>query len=324
MNAREDWLKARKSGIGGTDIGAIIGMSPFKTPLDVYLDKIGQDDPQPMNEAMYFGTIMEGIVADEYARRNNRRVQRVNSILRHVDKDWMLANIDRAVVAEGTRARLDASGKLQGASGILECKTASAYKQGEWGRDGDDDAVPATYAAQAMWYMAVTGQEWCDVAVLIGGNKYMDKRIERCDDTIKGMIERADEFWHGHVLAGIPPEPSNESDIKRLYPQSEPGKVVEATEELHNIINQLRDVRLTLKRCEAEESALLVMIKAMMAEAEAAEYMGVTLATWKSSAPGRKTDWKAVAFENAVCAAHIEKHTKTTPAIRRFLLKGEK
>ena len=116
MNAREDWLKARKSGIGGSDIGAILGLSPFKTPLDVYLDKIGQDDPQPMNEAMYFGTIMEGIVADEYARRNNRRVQRVNSILRHVDKDWMLANIDRAVVAEGTRARTG------GQPSILRCE----------------------------------------------------------------------------------------------------------------------------------------------------------------------------------------------------------
>lgn len=324
MNAREDFLAARKSGIGGSDIGAILGLSPFKTPLDVYLDKVGQAEPQPMNDAMYFGTIMEGIVADEYARRNGRKVQRVNSILRHRDLDWMLANIDRAVVAEGTRARLDASGKLQGASGILECKTASAYKQGEWGRDGDDDAVPATYAAQAMWYMAVTGQEWCDIAVLIGGNKYLDKRIERCDDTIKGMIERADEFWHGHVLAGIPPEPSNESDIKRLYPQSEPGKVVEATEELHNIINQLRDVRLTLKRCEAEEAALLVMIKAAMAEAEAAEYMGVTLATWKSSKPSLRTDWKAIAAHLGYSQALFDSNTTTSPATRRFLLKGEK
>ena len=324
MNAREDFLAARKTGIGGSDIGAILGLSPFKTPLDVYLDKVGQAEPQPMNDAMYFGTIMEGIVADEYARRNGRKVQRVNSILRHRDLDWMLANIDRAVVADGSRARIDANGQLQGAIGVLECKTASAYKAGEWGRDGDDDAVPAAYAAQAFWYMAVTGQEWCDVAVLIGGNRYLDKRIERDDDTIKGMIERAEAFWHGNVLAGIAPEPTNDADLKRLYPESASGKVIEATEHLHNTIQQLRDVRQTLKRCEAEEDALLFEIKAAMQDAEAAEYMGVTLATWKSSKPSLRTDWKAVAAHIGYSQALFDSNTTTSPATRRFLLKGEK
>lgn len=324
MNAREDWLQARKSGIGGSDIGAILGLSPFKTPLDVYLDKTGAAEPQPMNEAMYFGTIMEGIVADEYARRNERRVQRVNSILRHPQHDWMLANIDRAVITEGTRARVASDGRsLLGAVGLLECKTASAYKQGEWGRAGDDDAIPAAYAAQAFWYMAVTGHEWCDVAVLVGGNTYLDKRVERDSDTIKGMIERADEFWRGHVLAGIPPAPINDADLKRLYPDSSAGKVIEASDDLHFTINQLRDVRQTLKRCEAEEADLLLAIKTAMGDAEAAHYMGVTLATWKSTAPGSKTDWKAVA--NAIAAPKnlIDLYTKPTPAQRRFLLKGE-
>ena len=92
--------------------------------------------------------------------------------------------------------------------------SSRAYKAGEWGRDGDDDAVPLHYQAQCMWYLGITGQPWCDVAALIGGQRLVIRRIHRDDETIAAMLERADDFWHRHVpssttlILGLPQGPN--------------------------------------------------------------------------------------------------------------------
>ena len=112
---RTAWLAARRTGIGGSDISAILGLSPWRSPVHVWLDKTGQapDEPPANAEAMYWGKTLEDVVAREYAQRTGRRVQRVNAILRHPQHEWMLGNIDRAIVAEGSRARLDDARRVQ-------------------------------------------------------------------------------------------------------------------------------------------------------------------------------------------------------------------
>jgi putative phage-type endonuclease len=127
--SREDWLRERRRGIGGSEAAAILGLSPWATPLDVYLDKIGEGEDVEETEAMYFGTILEGVVADEFSRRTGLKVRRRNALLTHPDYPWMIANIDRMVVG----------------GGLLECKTCNAFNP--W-----NGVVPEHYQIQVQHY----------------------------------------------------------------------------------------------------------------------------------------------------------------------------
>ena len=109
MNAREDWLQARKAGIGGSDIAALLGLSKYKTPLQLWMDKTGRADENfdaDSLERMHWGTVLEDVVARHYADQRGVKVQRINQILHHPAVAIAMANIDRAVVEPGSRARL--------------------------------------------------------------------------------------------------------------------------------------------------------------------------------------------------------------------------
>lgn len=326
MNAvaeRAAWLAERRSGIGGSDIAAILGLSPWKTAVDVWLDKTGQreDDTVSDAEAVRWGILLEDVVAREYTERTERAIQRVNRILRHPAHEWAIGNIDRAIVAPGSRVRVaDDGGTLLGADGLLEVKTASAYKAGEWGRAGDDDAVPLHYQAQVMWYLGITGQPWCDVAALIGGQRLVIRRIYRDAETIKAMLERADDFWHRHVLGGQAPEPATARDVETLF-RSDNGEALEADDELLAAYNRARSAKARIAEAEAEYDAAVERIKLALADRSALTISGQTLATWKATKPTRRTDWKAVAAALRAPDDVIAAHTTETPGSRRFLLK---
>ena len=319
---RQQWLTERRSGIGGSDIAAILGLSPWKTALDVWLDKTGQAEDSVGNaEAVRWGTLLEDVVASEYSERTERAVQRVNRILRHPAHEFAIGNIDRAIVTPGSRVRVaDDGGTLLGAAGLLEVKTASAYKAVEWGLDGDDDAVPVHYQAQVMWYLAITGQQWADVAALIGGQRMVIRRIHRDDETIAAMLERAHDFWHLHVLTRQPPEPITARDVERLFP-ADNGGAVEATDDLLAAYNAAREAKARIAQAEADYDAAVERIKLALGERSALTLNGTPLVTWKASKPTRRVDWKAVAEALRAPADVISAHTTETPGSRRFLLK---
>src|SRR5690606_30783967 len=123
----------------------------------------------------------------EFSLRTGLKVRRRNAILQHQQYEWMIANIDREVV-----------GVREG----LECKTTSAFNAGEW----KNDEIPAPYIVQCQHYMAVTGYSAWWIAVLIGGNKFVYKRIERDDELIEQLIELEKDFWENHVMKNVPPE----------------------------------------------------------------------------------------------------------------------
>jgi putative phage-type endonuclease len=321
----EEWLAARRTGIGGSDIAAILGLTPngWGTALDVWLDKTGQstEDAAANNEAAYFGKLFEDTVAREYGKRTGNTVQRVNHILRHPYHEFAIGNIDRAIVVPGSRVRVDADGgTLLGASGLLEVKTVNAYKAGEWGRDGDEDAVPLHYQAQVMWYLGITRQPWADVAALIGGQRMIIRRVHRDDETINAMLERAHDFWHQHVLTRQPPEPATAKDVERLFP-ADNGESIEATDDLLAALYDARVAKARMAQAEADFEAASERIKIALGERSALTLNGKTLVTWKAPKPTRRTDWKAVAEALQAPADVIAAHTTETPGSRRFLLK---
>jgi putative phage-type endonuclease len=318
---RDEWLSARRSGIGGSDIAAILGLSPWRTPLDVYRDKL-EGTEQPQTEAMRWGLLLEDIIAREYAYRAGVRIQRVNSLIRSRDREWAIATLDRVVLPARGRARVT-GGELRGADGVLECKVVGPYAAGAWGRGDDPDAVPLHCAAQCMWYLGITGLPWCDVAALIGGQRLIIRRIERDEETISAMFARAETFWRDHVLARVPPPPSNAREAESVWP-ADNGESLEADEELLQAYNAAREAKARMAEAERDYEAATERIKLALGERSALTLNGQPIATWRATAPREIVDWEAVAREASVAREIIEKHKVLKPGVRRFVLREAK
>ncbi len=319
--ARAEWLAERRTGIGGSDIAAILGVSPYRTAVDVWMDKTGRASQIEENEAMYWGTALEDIVAREYSKRNAIKVERINRILRRPGADWMLANLDRIVWQNGQSPILRRNGKIRSRH-ALECKTASAWKADVWNHaDSIDDApLPVEYTAQAMWYMAVADLDIVDVAVLIGGQKYAQRRVERDDETIRGMIERAEAFWFGNVVAGIAPAAVNSDDAKSLFP-SDDGQSIEADDDMLYDIRQAQSIKQEITLLSNELDVVTTRIKSRMKTACAITQGGAPLVTWKSNRDSTKTDWKAAYAALNPPGDHIAAFQTTSTGARPFVLK---
>ena len=167
-----DWLELRKQGIGGSDASVVCGISRYKSPVELWMNKTGQLPDQEAGEAAYWGTQLEPFVRAEFTKRTGIEVRTVNQLLQSEEHPFMLANLDGIceVPDVGTC--------------IFEAKTASAYKAGEW-----EDTIPDEYALQLAHYLAVTGYAGAYIAVLIGGNSFKWKFVERDEELISMLIE---------------------------------------------------------------------------------------------------------------------------------------
>ena len=190
---REEWLTLRKQGIGGSDAGAVCGLNPYVSPMDVYMDKMTEVIPEQNrdNEAMRLGRDLEQYVAERFCEETGLKVRRSNNMYVHPEYPFMLADVDRLIV-----------GKENGLIG-LECKTASPYSADKW----KDGKVPAHYLAQCYHYMAVLNAKAWYIAVVIYGREFKFVRIERDEEVIRNLIRLEQDFWQDHVKAGVMPDP---------------------------------------------------------------------------------------------------------------------
>ncbi|MEK5070749.1 YqaJ viral recombinase family nuclease [Sporosarcina sp. FSL K6-1508] len=298
---RQEWLDARKNGIGGSDVSAIAGLNKWKSPVGVYLDKIGASpDEDSAGEAAYWGNVMEDVVAQEFSIRTGLRVRRRNAILKHPEYPFMLANVDRLIV-----------GKREG----LECKTASEYLKGSW----EDEEIPAAYLLQIQHYMAVTGYDAWHIAVLIGGNKFLYKKVERDEELINYLITIEKNFWKENVLKQIPPmfdgSDASVDLLKALYPESVPDSEVQLPGDAGTFIEALDEISVELKSMELQKKEYENQIKDMMKDNEKA-YSGERTITWKSYDTNR-FDSKRFKVEEPDL---YKKYVNTTTA-RKFVIK---
>ena len=214
--SRSDWLSVRKTGIGGSDAAAAVGLSPYKSQLELWLEKTGRDadlpkpDPSDTTEPVYWGTLLEPIVAAAYTQQTGHRVRKVNAVLQHPTIPFMLANLDREVVGVPD---------VQ----ILECKTAGEFGARHW-----QDGVPEYVQLQVQHQLAVTGKLAAAVAVLLCGQQLAVHRIERDDDLIARLITLEAQFWQ-HVETDTPPpgDGSESADraLRCLFPRDGGGTV---------------------------------------------------------------------------------------------------
>ena len=200
-----EWRAVRNKGIGGSDVGAICGVSPFSSARQIYFNKTGQFEEalQPgaaATERMHFGHLLEPIVADEFARREltadkgreGWSLCELGATVCLKDAPWMRANVDRLI--------FDSNGRVVG---ILECKTTSEYNNEEW-ENGD---ILMSYIYQLNWYMYILDIKWGAFACLVGGNKFYTYEVYRNDELLHEVILPAvKNFWFNNVLALKEPE----------------------------------------------------------------------------------------------------------------------
>ena len=307
---REDWLAVRKGGIGSSDAGAAVGLNPYKSQLELWLEKTGRDtalpklDPHDEESPAYWGNVLEPVVAWHYSKRTKNKVRRINAVLQHPDPDlaWMLANIDREVIG---------ADDVQ----ILECKTAGINGARLW-----KEGAPEYVQLQVMHQLAVTGKQAADVAVLLGGQHLEIHRIERDEQMIARLIELERKFWE-YVVTDTPPpadgSDSAEAALRCLYPEDN-GLTVDFSGRagLAAAYLELKAVRQSIGEKEKREAQLKQMLQQAMGDASRAEFSHGYI-SWKKAKDSSVLDVDRMLQEKPYLQV---RYSKTKEGSRRFLI----
>lgn len=292
----------RSSGIGGSDAGVIIGVNKYKTPVELWKEKVEGHSDFAGNEATYWGTTLEKDVANAYQERTGMKVAQVHKTFRHKKYPFLMAHIDRRIV---------------GAKHGLECKTALSkwWKSEEWGEQ-DTDEVPNSYLAQCQHYMAVTGWDTWDLAVLLSGPEFRIYTIKRNDDFINSLMKYEIEFWK-HVEDKTPPKATCLSDTSLMYPQDN-GTSVVATSEVESAIINLSLIKEQQSALNADADMNKLIIQEHMGENMLlVDQSGKELCTWKTQS-SKRLDTKALISEHP----EMESYYRTSSS-RVLRLKGK-
>ncbi len=273
----------------------MLGLSPWKTPIEVWEEKTGARAPDDLsdNEAVTWGIKLEDVIAEHYAEITGQRVFRVNQTLRHRDYPWMMAHLDRRIV---------------GAKRGLEVKTAGHYaaQSDQWGEPGTDE-IPAPYLVQVMHYLAVTGYEAFDLALLAGGQEFRVYTVQRDEPLIASLIERERAFWVEHVEPRVMPPIVDLADAQRLFPVSNAVEV-EASAAVAAAVGELRAAQDDRKDAEEREERAKGIIAGYMRDADTLTQRGSKILTWRSQTR-KSLDTKALAAAHPELAAQFERET---------------
>jgi putative phage-type endonuclease len=300
--AYEDWLELRRLGLGGSDAAAVCGISKYKSPIELWLEKTGQMPYQEAGEAAYWGNRLEALVKEEFIMRTGIEVIPANKLLQSETHSFMLANLDGIC-----------QHPIYGEC-VFEAKTASAYKAGEW-----EDAVPDAYQLQIQHYMAVTGYQGAYIAVLLGGNSFKWKFVERDDELIATLIQLEAGFWEQVKAKEPPPLDGSEASAKFIsesFPNSVPLSKVELPQAAAALIQQYNAACEQLEKLTEQKQEAETLLKQLLGENEAGT-VGDKIITWKSVMQER-LDTKTLKAEHP---ALYKKYANKT-SYRRFAIKA--
>lgn len=296
---KKEWLKYRKRGIGGSDAGAVCGLNPYRTAMQVYQDKISEEIEEVDNEAMRQGREFEDYVAKRFMEATGKKVRRANAMFYNEEYSFMLADVDRMVVGENAG---------------LECKTASPYMADKW-KDGN---IPLSYQIQCYHYMAVSNADAWYLAVVIYGREFKYYKIERDEAVIADLIQIEKAFWENHVMKQQIPDPDGsklaDSVIAEYYKNSIADTIpltgfnekLERRQELSELIG----------RMDMEKKKIEQELKLYLGENERAENEQF-MVSWKSVQSNRLDEKRLKEEEPEI----YEKYKKSVSS-RRFTVKA--
>jgi len=302
---RGQWLAVRQGGIGSSDAAAAVGLSPYKSQLELWLEKTGRattkEETTGMDDPCYWGALLEPYVATAYQRKTGRKVRRVNAVLQHPTFNFMLANLDREVVGNPD---------VQ----ILECKTAGEFGSRLW-----KDGVPEYVQLQVQHQLAVTGKAAADVAVLLCGQQLEIHRIERDEEIIARLVVLETRFWE-YVEKDIePPADGSESAAKalrQLYRGNDTTADFTDHEDLGQSFDTLAKLKEELDAMQDEAELLKQVIQQAMGDASKAVFPHGEV-TFKRAKDGTTLDTKRLMAE---CPDVAAMYAVTRPGARRFVL----
>ncbi len=293
-----EWLAARKAGIGGSDAAAALGISKWKTPLEVYREKVGESDGQPDNWFMARGRAMEPVIRQQYADETGEAVRICDGIFQHAQHSFMLFSADG----------ITESGKL------FEAKTANS-KIG-WGDEGSDQ-VPHEYLVQVQHGLAVTGLSEADIAVSFFGNSPVIFHIPARPDIQEMIIEGEREFWR-KVQERVEPEATTSEELLDKFRIAHVDTGIEADEVTAELVARLRTTKEAIADLEVNEEELKAAIMQYMGANDTLLYKGERLVTWKNRAGSKRMDSKAL---EAAYPDIAKQFTVAGSPTRTFLLK---
>ena len=296
---KESWLQYRKQGIGGSDAGAVCGLNPYRTAIQVYYDKTSDSIEEIDNEAMRQGRELEEYVAKRFCEASGKRVRRANAMFYDEKNPFMLADVDRMIVGENAG---------------LECKTASPYSEEKW----RDDKIPLSYQLQCYHYMSVCNADAWYIAVLIYGRDFKYYRIERDDEVIENLIRIEKEFWNEYVLKRVIPDPDGsktaDAAIAERFKESKSTTI--PLTGFDERLERRQEILSLLEKIETEKRQIDQELKLYLGDAEIAENEHYRV-SWKNFSRSSIDEKRLKAEQPEI----YEKYRRETTS-RRFTVKA--
>lgn len=296
---KKEWLKYRKKGLGGSDAGAVCGLNPYRTAIQVYQDKISDEVEEIDNEAMRQGREFEDYVARRFMEETGKKVRRANAMFYDEENPFMFADVDRMVVGENAG---------------LECKTASPYMAEKW----EEGNIPLSYQIQCYHYMSVMNADAWYIAVLIYGKEFKFYRLERDEEMIDNLIQIEKDFWEKYVLARNIPDPDGSKMADKVIAEYYKDSVSEVISLIgfNEKLQRRQEVMELIKKLETEKKQIEQEVKLYMGNAELAENANFRV-SWK---PVNRNEVDAKRLKEE--APEIYEKYKKTVQNRRLLVKA--
>ena len=287
----EEEMKYRDKGIGGSDVASVLGISKWKSPIQLWMEKTGRSPKAPDNNTFKRGRALEPVVLEEYTTQTGRPLIQIAPVI----DGCFIASLD-AMTADRKR--------------IVDAKTTTR----------GFTEIPMYYETQLQWYMGFFPEvEHGDLPTwdLLKDEIDCDLSCVRNDELIAGMRAIVKEFWKRYVEGDTPPPPQSEDDCKLIWSKHTTGKIVVATPVEITAISRLNRIKSLEKRLEAAESEAKFAIMRRIEDADTlTDEAGNKLCTFRANKDTLKIDWEAVAKELNAPEETIKKHTTTKSGAR--------
>ena len=316
MLNNQDFTQNRASFLGGSDIGSIVGVSKYRSAMEVWLEKTGKKVIHKDSFALRFGSFAESFIADEYALLTGEQLVNHPYGIIHPRHSFCVGHIDRFVMDQPDLPLFASDGTLN-AKKLLECKTANLYSQSDWGEPGTD-AIPLAYLCQCLWYLGITNLAEIDVAVLLGGSDLRVYTITRDLELETLLFEKATFFWTEYIKKDLPPPPQSISDCQVLFQRTNVGKSIEASPEILDLIRKLKILESQTQLKEGQIEGIKQELMMKMEDAEAVTHLGKPIVTWKAPKPSSRIDTKRLSLDHPEL---IKAYQSPVMNSRRFVVK---
>jgi putative phage-type endonuclease len=293
-----EWLELRRQGLGSSDMGAVMGVSPYKTAYQLWAEKTGAVPPQKVGAAANRGVLLEDAVGAYYEQETGRKLRKSNGVVRLKDQPRFMASLDRTIV---------------GSNGVVEIKTSTSPRWSIY-------PVPPEVVVQTTWQLGIVGAPWCDVAVLLGGLVFKIERVYFDSLLWDALVATATEFLTAVDSNTAPKLRALDAQAYGLVTPQSKDELVKANESHERLVKDLRAVNTELHLAEERKGEIEIQLKEAIAERAGLTGNGWTV-YWKQAKPSEVTDWKLAAQAAGVLPQVVATYTDIKPGSRRFILR---